>query len=152
MGGGRVFNPFPGVGGFDWSIFRIDAGGLDGSLAVVGTCFLWGVFVPVRPHAAEGVWERDQVRGGAGAGFFAAIWMLLSVVSGTGSMSLKVLGYSPCRSRRSQSTCCGSNLCSWCCCWQGHQTGGICLPNTQQESSCTTVQHGCRCKYRSHPC
>jgi hypothetical protein len=44
MGGGRVFNPFPGVGGFDWSISRIDAGGLERSLAVVGALFPWGVF------------------------------------------------------------------------------------------------------------
>jgi hypothetical protein len=110
MGGGRVFNPFPGAGGFDWSISRFDAGGLDGSLAVVGARFPWGVFVPVHPCAAHGVWECNQVGGGAGAGFFAAVWMLLLVVPGTGSMLLKVLGYSPCRSQRLRSTCCGSNL------------------------------------------
>jgi hypothetical protein len=39
VGGGRVFEPFPGVGGLDWMISRIDAGGLDGSLVVVGVCF-----------------------------------------------------------------------------------------------------------------
>ncbi len=54
MGGGRVFKPFPGAGAFDWSISRIDAESLDGSLAVVGACFPWGVFVLVRPGAAEG--------------------------------------------------------------------------------------------------
>ncbi len=84
MGRGRIFNPFPGARGFDWSISRIDAGGLDGSLAVVGGCFPWGKFVLVHPCAAEGVWECDQVRGGAGAGFFAAVWMLLLVMPGTG--------------------------------------------------------------------
>jgi hypothetical protein len=98
MGGGRVFNPFPGAGGSDCSISRIDAGGLDGSLVVVGAYFPWGVFILVHPHAAERVRERNQVWGGAGAGFFAAVWTLLLVVPGTGSMSLKVLGYSPCRS------------------------------------------------------
>jgi hypothetical protein len=53
MGGGRVFNLFPGAGGFDWSISRIDAGGLDGSLAVVGThspwaCLWWCTLVQQR--------------------------------------------------------------------------------------------------------
>jgi hypothetical protein len=89
MGGGRVSNPFPGVGGFDWSISRIDAGGLDSSLAVVGARFPWDMLVLVRPHAAERVRECDQVQGGAGAGFFAAVWMLLLVVPGTVSMKTK---------------------------------------------------------------
>jgi hypothetical protein len=98
IGGGRVFNPFPGAGGFDWSISRIDAGGLDGSLAVVGVHFTWGVLVLVRLCAANGVRDHDQVQGVAGAGFFAAVCMLLLVVPGMRSMSLKVFGYLPCRS------------------------------------------------------
>jgi hypothetical protein len=57
-GGGGVFEPFPGVGGFNWRISRIDIGGLDGSLPVVGACFPWGVFVLVYPCAAEGVQDR----------------------------------------------------------------------------------------------
>ncbi len=55
VGRGGVLEPFPGAGGFDWRISRIDDGGLDGSLAVVEACFLWDVFVLVCPCAAEGV-------------------------------------------------------------------------------------------------
>jgi hypothetical protein len=54
MGRGGVLEPFPGVGGFNWMISRIDVGGL-GSLAVVGARFPWSVFVLVRPCAAEGI-------------------------------------------------------------------------------------------------
>jgi hypothetical protein len=64
------------VGGFNWSISRIDAGGLDSSLAVVGACFPWAVFVLVHPCAAKEVQDRNRVQGGGGAGFFAAIRML----------------------------------------------------------------------------
>ncbi len=39
VGGGGVLKPFPGAGGLDWRISRIDLGGLDGSLAVVGARF-----------------------------------------------------------------------------------------------------------------
>jgi hypothetical protein len=55
MGGGGILKPFPGVGGLDWRISRIDVGGLDGSLGVVEARFPWGVFVLVRPCAAEGL-------------------------------------------------------------------------------------------------
>ncbi len=55
VGGGMVFEPFPGAGGFNWRISRIDVGGLDGSLAVVAARFPWDVFVLVRPCSAEGV-------------------------------------------------------------------------------------------------
>ncbi len=60
MGGGEILEPFPGVGGFDWRISRIDVGG-SGSLAVVGVRFPWGVFVLVHPCAAKGVQDRDRV-------------------------------------------------------------------------------------------
>jgi hypothetical protein len=63
IGRGGVFEPIPGAGGFDWRISKIDVGGLDGSLVVVGACFPWGVFVLVCPCAAEGVQDRNQVRG-----------------------------------------------------------------------------------------
>ncbi len=130
MGGGKIFDPFPGAGGFDWSISRIDAGGLDGSLAVVVACFPWGMFVLVRPHSEEEVQDCDQVQGGGGAGFFAAICTLSLYMPGSISISLKVRGYSPCRSWQSRAACCGSNLSLRCPCWQGHQTGEMCLPNT----------------------
>ncbi len=39
MGGGGVLGPFPGVGGLDWRILRIDVGGLDVSLADVEAHF-----------------------------------------------------------------------------------------------------------------
>jgi hypothetical protein len=61
---GRVFNPFPGAGGFNWSISKIDAGGLDGSLAVVDMRFTWGVFVLVRPCAVEGVQNATKCKEG----------------------------------------------------------------------------------------
>jgi hypothetical protein len=64
MGGDGGLKPFPGAGSLDWRISRIDVGGLDRSLAVVGARFPWGVFVLVRPCAAEGVQDRDQVRRG----------------------------------------------------------------------------------------
>jgi hypothetical protein len=64
VGGGGVLEPFPGVGGFDWRISRIDVGGLDGSLGVVGVHYSWGVFVLVRPCAAEGLRDHNQVQGG----------------------------------------------------------------------------------------
>jgi hypothetical protein len=64
VGRGGVFEPFPGAGGFNWRISRISAGGLDRSLAVVGAHFPWGVFVLVCACAAEGVQDRNQVRGG----------------------------------------------------------------------------------------
>ena len=98
MGGGEILEPFPGVGGFDWRISRIEVGGLDGSLGVVEACFPWGMFVLVRPCAAEGVRDRDQVQGGGGAVFFTAGWTPLSVVPGASSIWMKVHGYSPWRS------------------------------------------------------
>jgi hypothetical protein len=64
VGGGGVFEPFPGAGGFDWRISRIDVGGLDGSLAVFGARFPWGVFILVHPCAAEGARDPNQVGGG----------------------------------------------------------------------------------------
>ncbi len=54
VGGGGVLKPFPGAGCLDW-ISRIDVGGLDGSLAVFGAHFPWGVFILVQPCAAKGV-------------------------------------------------------------------------------------------------
>ncbi len=69
VGRGGVLEPLPGAGGFNWRISRIDVGGL-GSLAVVGVCFPWGVFVLVRPCAAEGVRDRNQVWG------VGRIWLL----------------------------------------------------------------------------
>jgi hypothetical protein len=55
VGGGGVLKLFPGAGGLDWRISRIDVGGLDRSLGVVEAQFPWGVFVLVRPCAAEGL-------------------------------------------------------------------------------------------------
>jgi hypothetical protein len=54
VGRGGFLEPFPGTGGFNWRISRIDVGGL-GYLAVVGAHFPLGVFVLVHPCAAEGV-------------------------------------------------------------------------------------------------
>ena len=55
VGGGGVLKPFPGAEGLDWRISRINVGGLDGSLAVAGAHFSWGVIVLVHPCAVEGV-------------------------------------------------------------------------------------------------
>ncbi len=55
VGGGGVLEPFPGAGGLDWRISRIDVRGLDWSLGVVGACFPWGVFVLMHPCAVKGV-------------------------------------------------------------------------------------------------
>jgi hypothetical protein len=39
VGGGGVLGPFPGAGGLDWRISRIDVRGLNGSLAVIRARF-----------------------------------------------------------------------------------------------------------------
>jgi hypothetical protein len=65
VGRGGVLEPFPGVGGFNWRISRINVGGLNGSLAVVRARFSWDVFILVRPCAAKGVQDRDRVGGGS---------------------------------------------------------------------------------------
>ncbi len=70
VGGGGVFKPFPGVGGFDWRISRIEVGGLDGSLAVVGARFPWGVFVLWGTHVQLRGFETATKCGGGG------IWLL----------------------------------------------------------------------------
>jgi hypothetical protein len=86
VGGGGVLEPFSGVGGLDRRISRIDVGGSDRSLGFVEAHFPWGVFVRVRPCAAEGVQDRDRVRGGGGAGFFAAGWTPSLIVPGVSSI------------------------------------------------------------------
>ncbi len=54
LGRGGVLEPFPGVGGFNWRISRIEVGGV-GSMAVVEVHFPWNSFVLVHPCAAKGV-------------------------------------------------------------------------------------------------
>jgi hypothetical protein len=49
VGRGGVLEPFPGVGGLDWRISRIDVGGSDRSLGFVEAHSPWGMFVLVRP-------------------------------------------------------------------------------------------------------
>ncbi len=133
------------LGGFNWEwrISRIDAGGLDNALAGVETRFPGGTLGLIRLRG-----EQDQLQGEAGVIFLVVIWVVTSVVTAFESMASKVLGYPPWRLHRSRPTGCGfTRGHSWSRCWRGHETGGICPPNIQQVSSCTTVwcEYCCLC-------
>jgi hypothetical protein len=87
-GRGGVLEPFPGAGGLDWRISRVDVGGLDGSQAVVGArfpgaCSIWCA------HVQRSVFKTATKCGGGrgGVGFFTAGWAsLLVVMKGGGAM------------------------------------------------------------------
>jgi hypothetical protein len=66
VSGSGVVKPFPGVGGLDWRISRIDVGLSDGSLGVVEAHFPEDVFVLVHPCTVEG-FETPSECGGGGS-------------------------------------------------------------------------------------